>query len=76
MSKGHMDSTLTHEADQFLVFNATHLAEVMPVECQRGLRSQFEEMELCSEDLLSPGHRGQIEPVLHLLAAHCKWEFV
>ena len=65
-----MHSTLIHEVDQFVVFHGTYLAEMMPVECQRCLRPQFEEMELCSEDLLSPGHRGQIEPVLHLFTAY------
>ncbi|RCU34724.1 hypothetical protein DVA76_19270, partial [Acinetobacter baumannii] len=33
--------------------SGTYLAEMVPVECHSGLRSQLEEMELCSEDLLS-----------------------
>lgn len=51
--------------------NGTYLAEVVSVECQSGLWSQLEEMELGGENLLSRGYRGQVEPVLHLFAAHC-----
>lgn len=53
------------------VLVCTYLAEMVPVEGRGGLGSQFEEMELCCEDLLGCGHSGQIEPVLHLLTAHC-----
>lgn len=49
----------------------TYLAEMMPVECRCCLRSQLEEMQLCSQDLLRSGDRGQVEPELHLLTAHC-----
>lgn len=55
----------------FSLFNGTYLAEMVSVECQCCLRSQLEEMELCSENLLSSGNRGQIEPELHLFTAHC-----
>lgn len=48
----------------------THLAEVVPVECQRGLRPQLEQMQLGSDDLLGGGHRGQVELILHLFTAH------
>lgn len=54
-----------------LSFNATYLAEMVPVENQCCLRSQLEKMELCSENLLSSGNRRQVEPVLHLFTAHC-----
>lgn len=54
-----------------LSFNATYLAEMVPVEWQCCLRSQLEKMELCSENLLSSGNRRQVEPVLHLFTAHC-----
>lgn len=60
-----------HLIDRLLVFNGTYLAEMVPVECQCCLRSQLEKMELCGENLLSSGNRGQVEPVLHLFAAHC-----
>lgn len=49
----------------------TYLAEVMSVKCQHCLRSQLEQMELCSQDLLSGGHCGQVEPELHLFTTHC-----
>lgn len=42
----------------------------MPVECQGSLWPQLEQMQLSGEDLLSGGHRGQIELVLHLFTAH------
>lgn len=54
-----------------VTFESTYLAEMVPVKCHCCLRSQLEKMELCGEDLLSSGHRGQIEPVLHLFTAHC-----
>lgn len=49
-----------------------YLAEVMPAEHLRGLRSQLEQVELSREDLLRSGDGGQVEAELHLLAMHCK----
>lgn len=49
---------------------------MMSVECQCCLRSQLEKMELCSENLLSSGNRGQVEPELHLFTAHCNENYV
>lgn len=58
------------------LFIGSYLAEVMSVECQCCLWSQLEEMELCSENLLSSGNRGQIEPELHLFTAHCNGNYI
>lgn len=44
----------------------------MPVERESSLRSQLEQMQLCSQNLLASCHRGQIKPELHLLTSHCK----
>lgn len=54
-----------------MLSSGTYLAEMVSVECQWCQRLQLEKMELCSENLLSSGYRGQIEPELHLFTAHC-----
>lgn len=53
-------------------FHFTNLTEVMSVEGRCCLRAQLEKMKLSSENFLASGHRRQIEPVLHLVTAHCK----
>lgn len=62
--------------DIISLFDGAYLAEMVSVECQCCLRSQLEKMKLCSENLLSSGHRGQIEPELHLFTAHCNGNYI